>query len=403
MKWWQEKADAELFKLLNSLPPFPFYDLIRQNKAELKQIKNTFFKTAVPPNFSYQKATLFNAERYQLEIDNRLLQIKTLNYPALLKDLYQDKLLDLRVRAKIVSAIGRGDDQTVTDLSNLLFNFPEEDLGTLTSEFEEMLEHSGIFHQHSRPITTELFVKMTEAVLDHYKMNKWRIELFNGSSIKIRHLNKSGTSTVYLPGKRNLSRARAARLLTHELEVHGLRTMNGRQSVYALFGRGLDHYLQTEEGLAVYYQTLLGKKTAKHLPGFWDAYAVALARNTDFNTTFKTLVEARMKLAQKTGVLKPEEVCWTEAWNLCVRVYRGITNTQNEHMVFARDHIYRSGVALLNKTITERSESVLPLLFSGKVGVHHLDKLIALNVQAGKVPDMISKEVVETVYRQSKI
>jgi len=72
-------------------------------------------------------------------------------------------------------------------------------------------------------------------------------------------------------------------------------------------------------------------------------------------------------------------------------------------MVFARDHIYRSGVALLKNTITERGESVLPLLFSGKVGVHHLDKLIALNVQTGKVPDMISKEVVKTIYRQARI
>jgi len=403
MKWWQEKEDAELFKLLNSLPPFPFYDLVRQDKPGLKQAKTDFFKNGISPTFSYKKAKLFNAKKYQSEIDNRLLQIKSLNYPTLLKDIYEDKLLDLQNRSKIVSAISLGNDQTVTSLSNQLFNFPEENLSTLTSEFEEMLEHSSIFHQHSRPVTTELFVKMTEAVLDHYKMSKWHIELFGGSSIKIRHLNKRGTSIVYLPSQRNLSKARAARLLTHELEVHGLRTMNGRQSSYALLGRGLDHYLQTEEGLAIYYQTLLNRRPTKHLPGFWDAYAVALARNTDFSTTFKTLVEARMKLAKKTGVQKTEETCRTEAWNLCVRVYRGITNTQNEHMVFARDHIYRSGVALLKNTITERGESVLPLIFSGKVGVHHLDKLIALNVQTGKVPDMISKEVVKTIYRQARI
>ena len=135
MKWWQEKEDAELFKLLNSLPPFPFYDLVRQDKPGLKQAKTDFFKNGISPTFSYKKAKLFNAKKYQSEIDNRLLQIKSLNYPTLLKDIYEDKLLDLQNRSKIVSAISLGNDQTVTSLSNQLFNFPEENLGQVAFIF----------------------------------------------------------------------------------------------------------------------------------------------------------------------------------------------------------------------------------------------------------------------------
>jgi len=393
---WKNKDDRKLNAILGTLPYLPFYGLIRQDKEDLANQKFRFFKTGQPPVFTYRRARAFDSLGYLAAVEKIKSRFERMASSPLV-ELYLAKIDELKTRAKLIVAIQKSDDELVTALSKSLYGQMTQNAPELEHEFAAMVHHSERFFTHDKPIDAQIFAKMVEQVLAHYQIDNWVVKIYDRPSVKINHLSKN--PKIFIPKSIQISQARARRLLTHEIEVHVLRTHNGTQSPLLILRRGLDHYLPTDEGLAIYYQNQLRKNQSAHAPGFWDAWTTALTQQGNFRDTFGRISSARQELAASLGQDNPEAIGRDAAWRLCVRAYRGITDTSKNHTGFLRDHIYRSGYEMIKKAIEKQGEEILPMLFAGNVGLHHLDKIKRLDIPPGRTPDLISKKIVKEVMR----
>lgn len=393
------KLDNNLFERLSSLPRFPFYGLVRQNTDDIERAKIEFLKTGKSPVFTYARAKQFNVQSYRNDLNALQDDLGSLSSDKIIVELYRQKLDELGTRLALVEAIQHADDKTVTTYSANLFGQVRQSVEELESEFKEMLIHSKTFHDHSKKINAEIFVRAARELLDYYGMTEWKLKVKNRPSIKVARTRKGKPPSIYVPLNLDVSKARAARLLTHEIEVHALRTYNGENSPLALLGRGLDRYLATDEGLAVYFQQKLTEHNHKHAPGFWDAWTTVLTQNGNFIDTFNTIAKARTSLLRARGVKNAEKKGRDAAWRLCVRAYRGITNTETHGVGFLRDHIYRSGLDMVRAKIAENGESVMNTLFLGNIGLQHIQEIQSMDFPTARLPEMKSKEILRNVMK----
>lgn len=383
--------DDALFAELDALPALPFARLVRQDLAALAKSRDAFFTSGELPRFTYAKADAFDVNGYVTILADFKQRVTQANAPEEVQRLYEAKIDELTARAHLIAAIQNRNDERVTELARSLFNHPIQSAHDLEREFEHILGKAHVFHRHQAKVDAAAFAEMTRRLLAAYRMDEWNIRLTKRSSVSI------GRAVVRIPRHLAISRARAARLLTHEVEVHALRTVNGERSPLHLLGRGLANYTPTEEGLAVYFQNKLRSQDTTD-PGFWDAWAAALTQEQGFKEVFWSLCSARNKLNVALGVENPEEHAKDAAWRLCVRAYRGISHPGAPGLGFTRDHVYRSGLVTVRQAL-RKDPNVLPLLFAGHASVEHLPLLKALGC-TGETPRLLSSAIVKEVMRE---
>jgi hypothetical protein len=393
-----EKLDSEAYKLLLTLPKLPFGRLIRPDHTSVTKAKAAFLSEGTLPSFTYSKAKAFDTESYRKKLYIVKGEIEALNLEETVKGLYLSKLTEIGVRLSIVEAIKKGDDEAVTKASLELFGLPASPALTLQKEFEAQLSRAekGHLHLHAPRIGTSAFVNMVQATLDHYGLTNWRIKLYPRSSIRVGHAKRGRPPVIRIPKNLSLTKRRARRLLTHEIEVHALRTDNGEQSPLHLLGRGLAGYLKTEEGLAVWYQHLVSRKSIEHVPGFWEAWTAALLLENGFSETFHILKEARTKLAVLMGDHHAEAKGESAAWNLLMRFSRGITAPKEKGIGFFKDHIYRDGFLRVDALHKAEGQEALNQLFLGNFDINDLPVLQKLDLPKPRIPDLIAESIVKS-------
>lgn len=396
MSWWKQKRDAKWYGMLMRLPTFEFHNMIRPDATSVDAAKATFFKDGTPPSFSFPKAERMNVLHYFESIDRLREEFEGMITENPLKTLYINKLDELRERAELLGAIQHRDDALVTELSISLFGTLRFTRNEIEKEIQELASDEKTFYAHSEPVTAEMFIQMIDAIGREYDFDNIRVKLFSGTSIKIKHNMRQGHTTVYVPENRKISKARAARLLTHEIEVHALRRENGLETPYAIIGHGLDRYIETEEGLALYLQKQLRKSHA-HDPGLWDAYAIALAKEFAFPEVFDRLLQARKQVNASRTEPRSEDELKDGVWNLCRRTYRGIHHPTTPGLAYVRDHIYRSGLKEVENAVETHGESIIDRLFIGRVGIQHLKGIEKLDIPNMIVPRLISKQIVDEI------
>lgn len=385
--------DEAFFKELLKLPVFPFYQLIRQDRDQAGEQVNRWLKQEIAPTFSYPTARHFDVLGYLEAVETCRARLP--KDPAWIRQLYEEKLDELRLRASLVLAIANADDQTVTHLSTKLFGLPRQDADELEKEFACMLDHAERFHEHTAPVQASMFANMVKDLLDHYDIRGWKVTLSSRSSVRITRGRRARKPVIRIPTALAISKARAARLLTHEIEVHALRTENGRRSPLHILHIGLSGYVRTDEGLAMHFQQQLAKKAPRHAPGFWDAWTCALTQQGTFADTFNTIATAKTRLAEAMGIQETEAIGQDAAWRLCKRAYRGITNTDTYGVGFLRDHLYRSGLLDVRDLIEENGQNALHDLFIGNIGIDDARRLEGHNLPSARIPELMSKMIVK--------
>ncbi len=389
----KNKLDHQLFVALLALPRLPFPKAVKQDKTTLEQKREEFLKSQQVPTFHYSRASEIEIEKYLEALKKFEASIEQTATDENIKSLYRGKLQELRTRVWLIRAISQQDDQLVTRLSLDLFGPVRQDEKKLHREFDEMLGHAETFIKPKKIVDAKMFAEFVRKTLDYYGMQNWRIKTTSDSSISVGHSFQSVEPIIRIPKKLLITKQRAARLLTHEIEVHALRTNNGAQSPLHILERGLDRYLQTEEGLAIYFQSQLAQKPHHHAPGFWDAWTIALTKEHGFADVFNTIFEAKAALNNAVGHNSAQEKALDSAWRLCLRAYRGIANPAKPGVGFWRDHIYRSGLKLINDLKKEEPQ-LLEALFVGNIGVQHLKEISALNLPQAQTPELISRKIV---------
>ncbi len=397
-----EPLDAPLFKTFQTLPAFPFANLVRQNRAAARVARDTFIADRTTPTFIYHRLDRFDDVEYLVALRSVHDRIASIPVAEDIRTLYLEKLAELTTRAQIIAAIKRKDDAAVSALADHLFGPCVQTRAELADEFTTLLARSHELHTHHNRVDAAAFERMVRATLDHYGMTNWTTRFINRPSVSVSRgdsLNRA--PTVKIPKHFLASRARAARLLTHEIEVHALRTTNGATSPILLLGRGLAGYIATDEGLAVAMQQKLKAEESMD-PGFWDAWVAALSKEADFQSCFETIRDARRKLNIALNIENADEEAFDTAWRLMLRVSRGIHHPNTAGLGFRRDHLYRSGLIQVRQAIDTFGESeILPTLFAGHASIAHIPLLRAKHI-TGRTPDFVSKDIVKTVLRAEK-
>lgn len=395
-----EPIDLPLYKTLQTLPAFPFANIVRQSAKSTRVARERFLLDRTPPSFVFHQLDRFDAAAYLTALKSVHDRIASLPAEEDIRSLYLEKLSELSTRLNIVNAMKRKDDAAVSAFADHLFGAPLQTVQELSSEFDSLLARSHELHTHQDRVNAESFEHMVRATLDYYDLHHWNIRFTNHPSISIAH-GDDGVKipTVKIPKKFLASRARAARLLTHEIEVHGLRTANGMSSPILLLGRGLANYIATDEGLAVAMQQRLKTEESTD-PGFWDAWTAALSKESDFRSCFETIFIARKKLNIALKIENADSEALDTAWRLCLRVSRGIHHPNTSGFGFRRDHLYRSGLLHIRKAFDVYGEiNILPTLFAGHASVDHIPFLQSHGI-IGRVPDFIGTKIVKDILKK---
>ncbi len=392
-----EPIDAALFKTFQTLPAFPFANLVRQNRAAARIARDRFITDRTTPSFVYHRLDRFDDTAYLVALRSVHDRIASIPVAEDIRTLYLEKLAELGTRAQIIAAMKRKDDAAVSALADHLFGLCAQSSSELADEFETLLARSHKLHTHQDRVNAVTFERMVRATLDHYGMTDWTTRFINRPSVSVsRGDSLDRAPTVKIPKNFLASRARAARLLTHEIEVHALRTANGMTSPILLLGRGLAGYIATDEGLAVAMQQKLHSEESMD-PGFWDAWAAALSKEEDFRSAIEIIRDARRKLNIALKIDDADNEAFDTAWRLMLRVSRGIHHPNAAGLGFRRDHLYRSGLIQVRQAIDAFGESeILPTLFAGHASIAHIPFLRSKNI-VGKVPDFVSKRIVKDV------
>jgi len=391
-----EHLDALLFQTLNTLPSFPFARLVRPDRKSAQAAKAAFFANQTLPSFSYTAADNFDCAQYLRSLNTVANTTESLEALDAVHLLYKEKINELKTRCLLIQAIQQKNDQEVSKLADQLFGIPKQTAAELDAEYTNFVSRVEELHTHEDRIDAELFSKMVRATLEHYEIKDWNIRETTRPSISIVHGNATRMPTIKIPKNFIASKARAARVLTHEIEVHALRSHNGQSSPILLLGRGLASSITTEEGLAMALQQTLRSENSTD-PGFWDAWTAALTTDHGFIKTFETIYTARKTLNAELARENSKEEARNMAWRLLVRASRGIHSPGAIGLGYRRDHIYRSGLIEVRQAFnTYGKENILPTLFAGHIGIQHIPMLQDLNI-TGRIPEMVGTRIVKEV------
>ncbi len=392
--------DAQLFEAYKALRVPSVAKSVRQDYKTLNEKKGTFLKTREIPTFTYEKAGRVSVQNYlkRLERFKRLLANSTLN--PIVRELYEEKVRELEIKGQLIIAVQQEDDAKVSTLSGELHSFPKTSLETVNAELEERLRFAETFHLHRNPIDADQFSKMVEVLLARYDIADTKIARTVRKTIRISHTS-TDKQTIYIPHKLKLSRSRARRVLTHEIEGHLLRRANAYTQPLHLLRVGLSGYMATEEGIATYLQKKADTHEKRFDPGFWDLFATVLTKTNDFNGVFDALYSAKLRLLEKQGVEDAKTHAEDSAWTLCLRAYRGIRHPNTPGLGYYRDHLYREGFSEVREAITQNPR-ILSELFIGKVSLRHLPKLKELRLSNSRVPKLLAGEVVKLIRERER-
>jgi tetratricopeptide (TPR) repeat protein len=238
-------------------------------------------------------------------------------------------------------------------------------------------------------ITPQVQKRFFEAVLDMYGFTGWVVVLDPSTNDTRIEPN---VKSVIVPTK-SVSVTRIRTLLSHEIESHVFRNVAGERSPLALLGLGTKGSLETDEGLAQYFdqETALvqGTPIDESDLGFWiGTLATGLASGVlgpplPFSALFGVfeLVFAINRLLKgidkdvTSGLARVREL----AFGRCLRTYRGVPDLRISGHAYVKDAIYLRGYRAIRERV-QQDNSVLTRLMVGIVALEQLDDLKELGI-----------------------
>jgi uncharacterized protein (TIGR02421 family) len=324
---------------------FPFYEWLIPINSDNEKIK--FFNTE-----SYNPIFEYNVDKSRLnEIESKLHEITIPDIPV--GKLYNRLKKEYLKKCELIRNIGHPD--VFTQLSEELY-------GTLSNEALDFTNHILALppeDSFSETVTPEIIKRSLENEIGTRGIKNWDIEIVKNIAAKVTV--KPSINKVYIKADLMFFPNEAERLKTHEIAVHLLRAENGNNQDYIIFKRGLAGYLETEEGLAVYYENKRGVCDLRQMKVYAGRLkAVELTKNLSFVEAFDTLNE-----------WFPRDI----SYRLCARVKRGITDTSCAGAL-TKDMHYISGYLKAKKLLYEHDFT--NELFCGKTGFDDINEIRAL-------------------------
>ena len=347
-----QKIDDALFEINKQINLTNLYPI------NIDEVKEKFFKDEdYNPQFEYSDPEINFKEFYK--------KIKSLKYKETVMDkLLKDKAKETYYFLKLIESIGK---KSFTKYSIKIYGKPNKEL-LKTAKKLSSYDDSKI-HEPKRRTSTYNAVLKFRKIFKELNI-KWEVE---EKDIASKAMVIPSRRRLLIRTNRNFSRREIRRFIVHEIYAHVLRTEFGLIQPYKIFSIGLAGYESTEEGLALYKEKKAGLLAKKGLKGY---SARVLSVDKALNGSFREVYNFLTDLFDKE-----------KAWDLSVRVKRGIKNT-GEPGSFTKDILYLKGFLEVNNFI--KNQSGLHLLHYGKISVR--DALLIPSIEGLNNPFVILKK-----------
>ncbi|OOG71905.1 flavohemoglobin expression-modulating QEGLA motif protein [Algoriphagus sp. A40] len=364
-------ADKAISKISEKLDFILMVTPVNTTEEWLKFKENKFSKL---PNFTYRLISL-DPELEKRKLFN--LSIENIDHPTL-AFLQRDKRMELE--KQLIMLEERGTRQFLHTSSSVFGEVGNDVRDCALSLLNNGLENE----QHEfKTVNAVEFARAAEAELNKYRPYFPEISLCVKIKDNVNGLIVSG-SELSIGKNLKISAARMEALIQHEVGTHLLTYCNGHAQPLGLMYSGFAGYEETQEGIAVLSEYLVGGLDINRLK-LLAARVIAvdtLIKGGDFIETFNLL--------WKEYGFKSET-----AFIISMRVHRGGGYT--------KDWIYLKGLIRVLAYLQRGGN--LSLLYSGKFALNHLpliEELTHLRIlKKPMLPAFLSSE--ETQLRMEKI
>ncbi|MFA6427041.1 MAG: tyrosine/phenylalanine carboxypeptidase domain-containing protein [Candidatus Magasanikbacteria bacterium] len=315
------------------------------------------------PKFVYRRPS-FDLEKMLREIDALPRDIDHALMP-----LFVRKIEEMITKLEFIDEVGTED---FPHASEKLYGNVSEDLYNQAKAF---IDEHPLTEDTSKVLGTRAILKRLRTFLDTHNLNSWRVVTSSTQAADIA-VNKYGT--IFVRSQVKMSENRLSAAIMHEICTHIYRLENGKLQSFQIFEQGTAHYLETEEGLAVYNQRHLG------LPLGEKEQRVGIRIIAAYHAQTMSFVEL-FNYMKKEYVLDDES-----AWTTCVRAKRGISDTSRAG-ASTRDLIYFRGYTKVREYLSESLQEGMKILYTGKLSLEDIPLLAHMNTQPAKFmpPDNI--------------
>lgn len=289
------------------------------------------------------------------EIETRLSQLAIDESPLGL--LFKKKRRELLQRITLIRS--RGDARLFTDASCALFGQPTSALLTGAQTIMQSRSACDMPDPESSWLTAGEVQGKFEEILTQYGLDGWKVVVRERTVARCT----VGGQTITLRGGIMFPPSDVLGLIAHEIETHVLTAENGEHQPFTMFRTGFAHYLDTQEGLAIYNQNrILSSHHEKRLGAVRSLLGVAYALEHGFADTRRYLIE-------QLGY-SPEK-----ALNKVMDIKRGIGDT-SEPGAFTKGIVYYRGLRAIEHFVENGGD--LKRLYVGKIALEDLDIVEAI-------------------------
>ena len=347
-----KEVDEKIYQLSKVFPePEIFLEPANENL-----MKKLFFEGKINDvEFKYQP--------HYFDVNKYLKLVKNVDVPeGMLKELYEERKKEIILHLLMIKY--RGNAEKMRELSSELYGVVDLFIfnkalavakGILGSSEQEKNEGDG------ETIKGSELINLFNTLIKRFGLEKrgWKAIATGKKLVSVSPVEK----LIRINPNREFTIKYAKRLVVHEFFVHTFRGENGHMQPLKIFLK-FPKYLETEEGLAVYFERNTGYGDDLKFAEY--AGRVIAVRLAYEGKSFKYIFDYLLDLGFEKET----------AWNLCFRVFRG--------GCFLKDFVYFKGYLDLERHRFEKDLKV-QYLYCGKVGLKNIDL----------VKDLISEKIIK--------
>ncbi len=274
-------------------------------------------------------------------------------------------------------------------------------MGTQDLKLDELDENGHEPATDERPVSGDRLYspqvarRFFEDILREYGLDDWCVEVDAASTSARVELD---LRTIFLPAEVQMALGKIRQLLAHEIECHVLRAANGRRSPLALLGSGTARFLDTEEGLALYYAQQVADEVAQlegrpeREPSWTGTLATGIASGVElspgiavpahtFRASFHFFEAVFLLNALLVGKERGKAAAEAKQKSLtrCLRTYRGVPQLETPGLCSTKDSIYLRGYLKVLRALQQGVD--VERLLIGACAVEQLADLAQLGIE----------------------
>lgn len=268
--------------------------------------------------------------------------------------LLQKKKTELLQRIDLLRA--RGDAKALTEASETLFGTASPTLIQFANEHLQSRNACLLPYAEERDLTADDVREMFEKVLESYGLHDWNVV---SKQVMVADCAVGGKK-IFIRAGALFTPSHVRSLVAHEIETHVLTAENGAAQPYALFSRGTAHYLDTQEGLAIWNQMqVLPPDHEKCYSHAKNVLGIAYAKTHSF-------AETRRYLRDELGMRQEKAIA------KAIDFKRGIARGEDAG-AFTKGLVYFRGWRKIGDFVARGGE--IRDLYIGKIAVEDMEVL----------------------------